>query len=611
MKPSTAEQGGWIGNGLGALAVLVAAHLALLAAFFAPAISTPDANGYMAQARLIALDGRTSIAVESPAQYVGSHWFEASPGLYYGQYPPGLPALLAPAFRGLGPELTLWVIPLMGTLSLVALFLVARAWVGPGWALFATALMALNPTANAHAMGADSHTAVCFFLTWGLVGLVQWDRTRSPWWAAAAGFCGGVIPTIRYPEVLFLGAFALFVLLAARRDGGWWRSRTAALIAGAAGAAVPLTALALRNQAAFGAFWKTGYSLSGEQTAFSLGYFVRYFAPYLALLLVQGLALLFPTGLAGLRELRRYPQTRRYALFLAAVIVPITLVYMAYYWSPNGHSMRFLLPTFFAYAIAAVWGLKLYAVREPRKARRAAIALIATTVAWGLPWSVVSLWNLKRDNAVLAEVTRAVERAVPPGGIVIADGGLQQHLDYVGAWRLASAEGAGTSPGREGPPGMRPDGPDIPPDPARAAAFRRDVRQWAGPNRPVYWVTSADAIAAFRQQAGGSDTFETIARVELGATARRPGPPGPGAGPGRIGPPPRLRVLGFALPFGPPGPPPGGGPGGPLDGPPGPGRGPGGAGGTGAPRPPRPDMFHPPEDGTLLIVRWTPSGTDA
>ena len=112
------------------IALLLGVHFLVLAFFFEPAISTPDANGYFAQARLIADEGRTDIAVESPSQYVGDHWMPVGEGHYYGQYPPGLPALLALVYRPLGPSASLWVIPLMGTLSLLALFLVARDWVG-------------------------------------------------------------------------------------------------------------------------------------------------------------------------------------------------------------------------------------------------------------------------------------------------------------------------------------------------------------------------------------------------------------------------------------------------------------------------------------------------
>src|SRR3954462_8559569 len=40
----------------------------------APAIMSPDATGYVVQARLIATEGRTSFATASPAQFVGMHW---------------------------------------------------------------------------------------------------------------------------------------------------------------------------------------------------------------------------------------------------------------------------------------------------------------------------------------------------------------------------------------------------------------------------------------------------------------------------------------------------------------------------------------------------------
>ena len=91
--------------------------------------------------------------MESPAQYVGDHWMPAGPGRYFGQYPPGLPSLLAVVFRLFAPTASLWVIPVMGSLSLLGLYLVVREWAGPGWGLLAAALMAFNPFANFHALG--------------------------------------------------------------------------------------------------------------------------------------------------------------------------------------------------------------------------------------------------------------------------------------------------------------------------------------------------------------------------------------------------------------------------------------------------------------------------
>jgi len=53
--------------------------------------------------------------------------------------------MLAAVFRPFGPYPMLWVIPVMGSLSLLGLYLVVREWVGPGWALLAAAaLMAVN-----------------------------------------------------------------------------------------------------------------------------------------------------------------------------------------------------------------------------------------------------------------------------------------------------------------------------------------------------------------------------------------------------------------------------------------------------------------------------------
>ena len=168
-------------------------------------------------------------------------------------------------FRLFGPEAALWVIPVMGSLSLLALYLVVREWVASGWGLLAAALMAVNPFANFHALGADSHTAVCFFLMWGLFGLISWERTRSVSWALLCGFCLGMFPTIRYAEAVFFFAFAYYCggaggrsTVFARWQRASWRGRADRRPGGG-------------NHEAFGAFWRTGYSISGEQTGFGIG----------------------------------------------------------------------------------------------------------------------------------------------------------------------------------------------------------------------------------------------------------------------------------------------------------------------------------------------------
>lgn len=619
-------------GGIPAIGLSLLVHFGFLALFFEPAISTPDANGYLAQARLIAENGRSDIVTESPAQYVGDHWMKVAEGHYYGQYPPGLPAVLAIVYKWVSPSASLWVIPLMGTLSLLALFLVVREWAGPVWGLSAAFLMFFNPYANAHAMGADSHTAVCFFLLWGLYGLVRWERSKAAGWAMLAGACLGMIPTIRYAEALFLLAAAVFVIMNWRPADGF-RS----LAAGVLAAGVPIGILAIRNQRAFGAFWRTGYSVSGEQTGFALAYFVRYAIPYIVMLFGIGAFVVWIFGLRGMAKLTVDPRTRKRGILLILLTMPITLLYFAYYFPANPKNMRFFLPTFYIYAIAACCSLANEMTNDTSRAPKYARWMLILNLVWGLPFSIAELVPLKRDNGQLARITTELKREVKPGSILIAQRGIQQHLDFVGGWKLAPLEGfyrqprpdrplgpqmfPGRGRGPDGPPGVEPGQgsgmrPEAEPGLAnarneRANAFRNELAAWADGQREIYIVTSAEDSKSLQDRFGDRDTFveKGVIQLETGGF-RRPGPQG-------FGPPDDFEAGGegrfrgdmekrkeftkkgerglFGRMFGPPGPPPefaknGRGP--MRKG----GRGPGGGGG-----PPR---FEPPADGKLAIIQW-------
>ncbi|MFO0910143.1 MAG: glycosyltransferase family 39 protein [Isosphaeraceae bacterium] len=573
-------------KGLGPLAILLFLHFLVLACFFAPAISTPDANGYLAQARIIAREGRTDIVTESPAQYVGDHWMPVRDGQYYGQYPPGLPALLAVVFRLLGPVASLWVIPLMGTLALLALFLIVRSWFGPDWALIATILMAVNPFGNAHALGADSHTAVCFFLLWGIWALLCWESSRSSLWAAVAGFCFGMIPTIRYPEALFLAPALYLVATAWRRS---WGVRS--LIAGTIAACLPMAALAARNQHAFGAFWRTGYSISGEQTGFGPGYFVRSFLPYILLTVSIGAFVVFLAGVLGIRILCRHsePIQVRRGRFLLLLTLPITLLYMSYYWGPSHNSMRFLLPTFYIYAIGAAAWFQRQVETDPDRGWKRVRLVVGLGIVWGVTLTFFELRSLKRDNTALAELTRGLQEVVAPGSLLIASSGIQQHLDFVGDWRLVAEETFDRNPRRQphvrGGPRPPESEPDERIDPVeRSRSTRLELAHWAGPSRKVYWLTTRPNLDRVQPRLSQQDEWIPVAELRV---SPRPGPPPPGRGDREPNPgPPR----GW-LPWGPPPPPPD------RDGPPG-RRGPGGPGGG------PPPHFEPPPDGRMLLVEW-------
>jgi len=190
------------------------------------------------------------------------------------------------------------------------------------------------------------------------------------------------------------------------------------------------------------------------------------------------------------------------------------------------------------------------------------------------------LSRLKHENVTIALVTRAVAEHVEPGSVLIAQGGLLQHLDFPGDWRLAPEEAFDRRvrpPRPLGPGGL---GADQEPGPVeeitptqRTGTFRREIAHWAADARKVYWLTTEAQLKAVHDRLEpGQDEFVTIAEVKV---------------PGRSGPPPE---------FGDdrPGP----GPGGPRRGWAGPP-----PDGRGLPAPPA--HFEPPEDGKFVLVRWT------
>jgi 4-amino-4-deoxy-L-arabinose transferase-like glycosyltransferase len=172
--------------------------------------------------------------------------------------------------------------PLLASLTLLGLYFLGRVWLGESWALLAVALLAANPMANEHALFGDAHTSLTFFLVWGLFLLVRWGQTGSLLTGMMAGCRLGLPGTIRYPEVLLTGAAAIYAL---------WLSRTQSLprrslaVVGL-GMVLPLAFVAVRNQAAFGAFWKTGYGLMAEPELFAWRFLASHWADYVQQLLV-------------------------------------------------------------------------------------------------------------------------------------------------------------------------------------------------------------------------------------------------------------------------------------------------------------------------------------
>ena len=558
---------------------LAVGYLCWILAHFAPAIMSPDANGYVVQARLLATAGRTFFTTSSPAQFVGAHWLETTDGVFQSRYPAGLPVIFAIAWKIGGLRAALLINPLLASGTVFLVFLLARRLADNWSALLAAGVMATNATAQQHALDADAHTAAAFFLTAGILLLWRFAEQPRRWWRGLlAGLLLGIVPTVRYPEAIAGVTLGLWLAWRVRPLSRGWPA--------VVGAALPIGALLVHNAAAYGAFWRTGYALTGEQTGFGWSYFSAHALSYLQNLAGEGLGIFFAFGVAGLAGLIAERRRRGDGLLLAGIAVPLVLLYMAYYFDGGNGSMRFLIPTLPFFAVAGAWLLS--RIRSALGGAGWAVWITVAVLQLGVGGSAAVQTTTRMGLSLRSatQVRRLLEREAPAGSVVIADHSLAESLDATGEWRLVEENlvgvnrpglpdggpmgrrGPGGRGGARGPGGPRAAGAGQPsPQQANKNRAQRarydtvsaderekrvwaDIRSWSG-SKPAYWlVRSRDELEAALPE--GTD-YRWIAEVDAPAPTMGGGGPGGGRG-GRPGGGPMGRGPGGDGP-------PGGGPG--------------------------------------------------
>lgn len=514
---------------------------------FEPAIIHPDANGYWAQASLLLDTGRTTFVPESNAQYVGMHWLLTEKNEYAARYPPGLPLLIAGVMEVAGPEASTLVNPVLATLTLLGVYLIVGRIASPGWGVAAAALLAINPAFLTHALVNISHTAVGFCIVWGFWLLLLWAGSGRKVYVILAGVILGSIPSIRYADAIIAVGVGAFLL-------AHWRSFPKIgwhYLAAFGGAMVPIVPLLVRNQLVFGAFWKTGYALTNEQTGFSVDYLTRYATGYLQMLQSGGLGMVFALGIVGVVTMLAVRGFRSVGLLMVGAIVPFVLVYMSYYWARGigetnaAEGMRFMVPIVPLFAICAAWMLW-RATQNVNLAARVAVPVVLVALQL-LMYGGATRQALEsnRDRKIpLVAVTNALREHARPGDVVVASGGVLQHLEFVREWKLADP--SVINPMRGGFAG-RGNADDPSPMQAeknearmklytgsntdRARAFYEDAFAWAGDNS-VLLVGSERSLTFLAPQLKRSD-YEIIATFEIPKVDR---PEAPRDGMPRFGP---------------------------------------------------------------------------
>ncbi|MCG3146765.1 MAG: hypothetical protein PCFJNLEI_00199 [Verrucomicrobiae bacterium] len=434
--------------GLAAAAVVGLFGL-MLAGFFVPAYDGTDENGYLCAARRLALTGAATKHTTHPLEFVSGNVVQTGDSVFYPKYPLGYPWLAALAYRLGGESAAFWVNPLLATLAVAGIFLLARAMVGALAGVLAALVLATNSLHAGFGLSALSHSGAICFAIWGMFYLWRWTQSGGWWNAFAAGGFTAYTYTIRYSEALLVvpvvamvlwryfnraeGATPTARLLAGRR----WRWEVGGMALGAALLLAPLWAY---HWSAFGAPWRNGYDLCGESTGFAWKWFQENWWLMLTRLNAPGLLLIFPLGLAGLAYLTAHDRKR--ALLLGLWLVPTLLLYSAYYWAPQGEGrsyVRFFVSVFPPLIVCAL-ALLCEAVK-PRP---------GWSLALGGFFAVVTTYNLRStltDLEVqmqrLQHIRRSwdmVQRHMPAGSILLAARGGLNHLEFAGDYELYALE---------------------------------------------------------------------------------------------------------------------------------------------------------------------------
>lgn len=421
--------GFWPLVGLGCLLV---GYAWMLLTYFEPITGGVDQNGYHVCARMFNLDG---VFYQKPAddlQYIGHMWVVNERGEYYPKYPVFYPALAAGMNRLLGSGggfyATLW-----GAVFAVAgMYALARFWLGRSYALLAAGVMAFSPVFSTLAITKNSHTPSVAFLVWGLAAFF-FAASRPSWRRIFFAFLGGALigftVGIRYTDFLMILVPVSYAVFIANRR---WRWRL--LVAVLAGAAIPYGILGLFNWHAFGAPWRTGYSLTDESSAFEPGFILENLRIYLPEFF--GIVI----GPVGAFALLVHRFRLRRGVFWCVWLLPTLLLYLCYYWAPDGEgtgAMRFLMPLFPATILLALLALRRILGRSPRPVAVFALALLVLVQGlWGFS-RILRMAEPKAGNDYqYAFLLEALRSRLPDGALVIAGTNYLNEMDFEKRWQL-------------------------------------------------------------------------------------------------------------------------------------------------------------------------------
>ncbi len=414
------------------LGLLLGLYALMLAAYFVPVVTGTDDNGYHLAARMLERHGRFYQTPTDDLAFVGRMWVVAEDGNYYPKYPPLYPLAAATAMRAFGDLGGLLLSPIFAWSTVLATFLICRARKLPrDVSLLGAFVVATAPLANSFAVVQVSHATSLALLTWGFLLLVlALDPVRErarPWLLVGSGLLLGYAAGVRYTNALLVLPGLVWLWTEARHQPQRLATWLGAWL-------VPCGLVAGYHWRSFGSPLSTAYSLTEEQAGFAVSYALenlRLYASTAPVVLAGPVTLLALIGwlLVWRRDTRR-------ALVYVAWTVPLILVYLAYYWAPEGHPrsyVRFLLPLLLPIVLLAMRAIDQIAERLDlgRRGRTAVLAAVLVLQgAWGLFATLEQLELLLGDNARIKASVDLVRSHAEPGSVVIGELESLDSLDY-------------------------------------------------------------------------------------------------------------------------------------------------------------------------------------
>jgi hypothetical protein len=420
------------------LGILLLLYSVFLGAYFIPIVDNVDSHGYMVSARLFQEHGRFCQVPQDDYSFVGPMWVANAKGEQYAKYPPLFPSLAGLIMRAFGVDAGFYVVPILALLGVLGMYALCRTRFSGYYSLLGAFVLAVTPVFNVLAFRQMSHSVSMCFLVWGYLLFLlaigrETSRSRTAL-ALGAGFLLGYAVGIRYTNALLV--IPPLLLGVAKQEG----SRARLIGAYLAGLGIPVAFLAAYHRVAFGGVLRTGYALSGEQTAFGWGYLVTNMQRFGTWVVTELLGPLFVFSCIGAVVL--WVRTRTRAMIVATGTLPLFLLYMSYYWCPDlfpAAFLRFLLPLLVPATVLALVGLEWVSHRleSQRAARLLSIIVFIGSIGWWGVWNtLVAVERDYRRHLARKSVVDFVVDAVPESSVIFGHPVLLQSLDINQAYNL-------------------------------------------------------------------------------------------------------------------------------------------------------------------------------